>query len=348
MMTSSRTAELKPGVRFDEAWLKDTLYLTEEDADALGVSKYDGLILFGQIYKLNAQQLMHLARIVFNIDDTDDMIGMLTDGDHSYTLQSYVEELADALNIEETITFSEERTVPEYDSLLTQLFEAHQVGITDLVVQISDKFSKFLSAQPGHESKLEVQRLNKVNRRTGMPVSQRARIEYSNLLPNLLIIDVSGSQGRHLIESIVDSCIDLAVKYDMHLAIVSHIAEWYVPGTYDRDTVMNSPCMNGGTRYASMAEIGVASQAWGTVVTMADYDGQQSDRDAWRKAGGSIDKVVDISTVTKQSWLSEAVNVQAPGPVQQLVVAPEHPDQRREYEQSLAAAGFGEYKDHDW
>ena len=48
--------------------------------------------------------------------------------------------------------------------------QEHQVGITNLIVEISDKFSKFLGMQPGHESKLEVQRLNKVNRRTGLPI----------------------------------------------------------------------------------------------------------------------------------------------------------------------------------
>jgi hypothetical protein len=331
MMTHNNTVELKPGVLFDSVWLRDTLYLSDDDAAALGVSKYDGMILFGQLYKLDAQQLMTVARIVFK---DDDMVQMLTAADHSYTLQSYIETLGHELHIVETIKFSEAKTVPERDSLLTQLFEAYQVGITDLVVKISDKFSKFLNTLPGHESKLEVQRLGKVNRRTGLPVSQRARIEYSNLLPNLLIIDVSSSQGRELIESVVDNCIDLAVKYDMHLGIVSHIAEWYVPGTYDRNSVMNSPCMNGGTRYAALAEIGVASQQWGTVVTLADIDGQRNDMDAWQQAGGSIDQVVDISTVAGQTWLSEIVNVQAPGKVQQLVVAPTTNAARRQYEQS--------------
>lgn len=344
MKTSNHTVELKPGVLFDSVWLKDTLFLTDDEAAALGVSKYDGLILFGQLYQLDAQQLMHAAQIVF---DEDDMVQMLTSADHSYTLQSYITKLSVPLEITETVTYSYEKTVPERDSLLTQLFEAHQVGITDLVVSIADKFSKFLGMQPGHESKLEVQRLSKVNRRTGLPVSQRARIEYSNLLPNLLIIDVSGSQGEALIESIVDNCIDLAVKYDMHLAIVSHGAEWYVPGTYDRETVMQSMWMNGGTRYAALAEIGVASQQWGTVVTVADIDGRASDMDAWKQAGGSIDKVVDISTVSGQTWLSEIVNVQAPGDVQQLVVAPENPAARRAYEQAEQDFGRMAYGGYD-
>lgn len=344
MMTTSKTVELKPGVRFDETWLKETLFLTDDEAAALGVSKYDGLILFGQLYKLNVQQLMVLARIVHK---TDDMVMMLTESDHSYTLQSYIEKLDVPLEINETITYSSAKTNPEYDSLLTTLFDAHQVGITDLVLKISDKFSKFLSAQPGHESKLEVRRLSKVNRRTGMPVSQRARIEYSNLLPNLLIIDVSGSQGRTLIESIVDNCIDLAVKYEMHLAIVSNSAEWYVPGTYDRDAVMGSPCMNGGTRYAALAEIGVASQQWGTVVTLADIDGHRNDMDAWRQAGGTIDKVVDISTVAGQTWLSEIVAVQSASKVQQLVVAPENHAARAAYEQSQIDMGLPEHGGYD-
>lgn len=330
MRTHNNTVELKPGVRFDSVWLKETLYLSEDDAWMLGVSRYDGLILFGQLYKLDAQQLMVLAKIVF---DDDNMVQMLTAGDHSYTLQSYIEELDMPLEINETITYSEEKTNPEQDSLLAALFDAHQIGITSLVMEISDKFAKFLGTQPGHESRLEVQRLHKVNRRTGMPVSMRSTIENSKLLPNLLIIDVSGSQGAALIESIVDNCIDLAVKYEMHLAIVSHQAEWYVPGTYDRETVMASPCMNGGTVYRSLAEIGVASQNWGTVVTVADIDGQMSDMDAWRKAGGTIDKVIDISTVAGQTWLSEIVNVQSTGAVQQLVVAPENPEARLAYEQ---------------
>lgn len=340
MKTSNHTVELKPGVRFDKVWLKDTLFLDEDQADALGVSRYDGLILFGQLYKLDSRQLMTLTKIVF---DDDDMVSMLTAGDHSYTLQSYIETLDVPLDIVETITFSEEKTNPENDSLLAALFDAHQIGITALVMEISDKFSKFLSMQPGHESKLEVQRLNKVNRRTKLPVSMRTTIENSQLLPNLLIIDVSGSQGVNLIESIVDNCIDLAVKYEMHLAIVSHIAEWFIPGTYDRDTVMQSPCMNGGTVYRSLADIGVASQEWGTVVTVADIDGQMSDKDAWSKAGGSIDQVIDISTVAGQTWLSEIVNVQSSGTVQQLVVAPDTPLSQQEYEQSKL-----ELEDVDW
>lgn len=331
MKTSNHTVELKPGVCFDSVWLKDTLHLDDDEAAMLGVSKYDGMILFGQLYQLDAQQLMVLAQIVFG---GERLVDMLTAGDHSYTLQSYLEDLTEPLNITETITFSEEKTVPERDSLLTQLFEAHQVGITDLIIQVSDKFSKFLNTLPGHESKLEVQRLNKVNRRTGLPIMTRPRIEYSNLLPNLLIIDVSGSQGRDLVESIVDNCIDLAIKYEMHLAIVSHIAEWYVPGTYDRNDVMDSPCMNGGTVYRSLADIGVASQDWGTVVTVADIDGQQNDMAAWKAAGGTVEKVVDISTVAGQTWLSEIVNVQAPGDVQQLVVAPQTRAARQQYEQA--------------
>lgn len=345
MQTTSKTVELKPGVQFDRVWLKDTLCITDDEAAALGVSKYDGMVLFGQLYKLDAQELMVLARIVW---DEDDFVQMLTEGDHSYSLQSYIEELDVPLEINETITYSSAKTNLQQDSLLAALFDAHQVGITSLVMEISDKFSKFLGAQPGHESKLEVQRLNKVNRRTNLPVSQRARIEYSSLLPNLLIIDVSSSQGRALVESIVDNCIDLAVKYDMHLAIVSHGAEWFVPGTYDRDTVMNSQWMNGGTRYASLAEIGVASQRWGTVVTVADIDGQRSDMTAWQQAGGTIDRVVDISTVDGQTWLSEIVAIQAPGTVQQLVVAPVNHAARTAYEQARLVFdedGFGLHPD---
>lgn len=341
MQTHNKTVELKPGVQFDRVWLKETLCTTDDEADALGVSKYDGMILFGQLYKLDAQELMVLAKIVF---EDEDFVQMLTKGDHSCTLQSYIQELDSPLIIFEEITYSEAKANPSRDNLLAKMFEAYQVGITSLVLEIADKFSKFLNMQPGHESKLEVQRLNKVNRRTGLPVSQRARIEYSSLLPNLLIIDVSSSQGKSLIESIVDNCIDLAVKYDMHLAIVSHGAEWYVPGTYDRDTVMSSKWMNGGTRYAALAEIGVASQRWGTVVTVADIDGQKSDMTAWQQAGGSIDTVVDISTVDGQTWLSEIVAVQAPGTVQQLVVAPRNYTARAAYEQSILVFdedGFG-------
>lgn len=348
MQTTSPTVELKPGVRFDKTWLKDTLFLTDDEALDLSVNKYDGLILFGQLYKLDAQQLMALAAIVY---DEDDMITMLTAGDHSYTLQSYCTELAEPLEIYEQISYAPEVTVPEQESLLTALFDAHQVGITDLVVEISDKFSKFLSTMPGHESKLEVQRLNKVNRRTMLPVQVRPRITHSSLLPNLLIIDVSSSQGSTLIESIVDNCIDLAVKYEMHLGIVSHNAEWYVPGTYDRDAVMESPCMNGGTRYAALAEIGVASQDWGTVVTVADIDGQRSDMTAWQQAGGTIDQVVDISTVAGQTWLSEIVAVQSQAKVQQLVVAPENYLARAAYEQSVRdfeAFSFEDHEGPDW
>ncbi len=344
MKTSNNTVELKPGVMFDSQWLKDTLCISDDEAAALGVSKYDGVILFGQLYKLDAQQLTTLLSIVY---DEDTMVQMLTAGDHSYTLQSYIEELEYPLEINETITYSEEKTNPERDGLLAALFDAHQVGVTNLVVEIADKFSKFLMMQPGHESKLEVQRLNKVNRRTQLPVSMRSTILNSNLLPNLLIIDVSGSQGYTLIESIVDETIDLAVKYDMHLAIVSHSAEWFIPGTYDRDTVMQSSCMNGGTRYAALAEIGVASQAWGTVVTVADIDGQQSDMDAWRKAGGQVDKVIDISTVAGQTWLSEIVNVQSQGVVQQLVVAPESAMTRAQYEASKLDLDEHSFDD-DW
>ena len=332
MKTTSDTVTLKPGVQFDRLWLQETLATTEEQAAVLGVSRYDAAILFGQLYKLDAQQLTALMRIVF---DDNDMVRMLTEGDHSYTLQSYTEELAEELEIVEQITFSEEKTNPEHDSMLTAMFDAHQVGITNLVVEITDKFSRFLNTLPGHESKLEVQRLARVNRRTGLPVSQRAAITNSSLLPNLLIIDVSGSQGVDLIESIVDDCIALAVKYEMHLAIVSHMAEWYVPGTYDRKTVMESPCINGGTRYAALAEIGVASQDWGTVVTLADIDGQRSDLTAWKEAGGTIDRIVDISTVAGQTWLSEIVACQSQRKVQQLVVAPESSIAREAYRNSV-------------
>ncbi len=332
MITTSPTVELKPGVRFDKTWLKDTLFLTDDEADILGVNKFDGVILFGQIYKLDTQQFTTLLSYVY---DEDDMVSALTSGAHSTSLQSYCEDLEVPLDIVETITYSPEKTVPEHNSLLASLFEAHQVGITSLVVEIADKFSKFLSTMPGHESKLEVQRLSKVNRRTGMPVMTRPRIEHSNLLPNLLIIDVSSSQGRDLIESIVDNCIDLAVKYEMHLVLVSHIAEWFVPGTFDRDTVMESPVMSGGTVYRSMADIGVASHHWGTVVTVADIDGQKSDMTAWRDAGGTIDKVVDISTVAGQTWLSEIVSVQSENKVQQLVVAPGSYIERSAYEHSM-------------
>lgn len=336
MKTTSPTVELKPGVRFDKPWLKTTLFLTDDEALQLGVNKYDGVILFGQIYKLNAQQLTTVLSIVF---DEDDMVQALTSGAHSTTLQSYTDTLDYPLDIVETITFSYEKTVPERESLFVSLFEANQVGITSLVVEIADKFSTYLRSLPGHESKLEVQRLNKVNRRTGMPVMTRPRIEYSNLLPNLLIIDVSSSQGRDLIENVVDDCIGLAVKYEMHLAIVSHHAEWYTPGTYDRDTVMASPVMGGGTVYRSMVDIGVASQNWGTVVCLADFDGQQNDRTAWQQAGGTIDKVVDISTVARQSWLSEAVAVQSSSKVQQLVVAPNNYQTRLAYEESIKDFG---------
>ena len=109
--------------------------------------------------------------------------------------------------------------------------------------------------------------------------------------------------------------------------------------------------MNGGTRYAALAEIGVASQDWGTVVTVADIDGQRSDMTAWQQAGGTIDQVVDISTVAGQTWLSEIVAVQSQAKVQQLVVAPENYLARAAYEQSVRdfeAFSFEDHEGPDW
>jgi hypothetical protein len=132
----------------------------------------------------------------------------------------------------------------------------------------------------------------------------KAYVKHQHSAPNLVILDVSGSMSENTIRTIISDVVALSWRADAHLAIVSNTSTVWTPGSFSTEAVLQASQF-GGTHYETLSQL--LDQNWGVVITIADYDSSRSAKDALAKCTGSIELVLDISLVSRPTFLAECV-----------------------------------------
>jgi hypothetical protein len=275
--------------------------------------KSEDIFWFAKLYRLDAVQLARLLRKAL---PDDEMVQLLTEGDHSIELQDYLVEIG-------FDQYLEDGEVSFYDGphpaagILAELWESLEVTVATSIQEVADKVESVVGRMPGKQGHLLLEQLRVVNRQRPVVGDVRALVKHKQHADNLLILDVSGSMGEPLIKAIIDSVVGLGYMADLHLVIVSNTATHWEPGEYTSDVVL-ARAEFGGTQYETLAPL--LQRDWGIVVTIADYDSSWSAKQALSGCTGSIQQVLDISVVNSPSFLAECVG-QLAAEVKPLMVA---------------------------
>jgi hypothetical protein len=274
-----RLLEVKPGLKFSVSTLKAML----PDAETV--------FFFGKVYDLDHVQLSQLLYTVLG----GDLATALSEGDHSTTLQGYLDDLVDDIYGVEEGDITYDPDVP--------------------TGEILPEVWKSLEVETGEMHFRSMMTLNAKRPTIG---DYRARIHHSRQQQNLLILDVSGSMTSGTVRTIVNDVVALAYEANAHLAIVSDTVTHWEPGNYDAESVLSKAEFN-GTHYEQLAPL--MDLDWGVVITVADYDSYVDARAALARRTGSIDLVLDVSLVNRPTFLAECVGTRAKE-VRPILVAP--------------------------
>jgi hypothetical protein len=300
--TSNQLIEITPGVRFSLATLKK------------GLPSIETALFFAKLYKLNAAELGHLLGTVF---DEHHVVHALTSegGAHSADLQDYVLELGYEFLLESgQITFG---TGPTHAEVLPEIWKDLEVTIAKSIQEVAEKLKLVVGAMPGKQGEMIFQSLMTVNAKRPILGDYKAKIHHAPQRDNLVILDVSGSMSESTIKTIVEDVVALSYMANAHLAIVSDTATHWGPGEYSTDAIL-SVAEYSGTHYETLA--GLFNQDWGVVVTIADYDSAAASKTAIARCRGHIQQVLDISLVSRPTYLSEVVG-QLADEVRPLLIA---------------------------
>lgn len=312
-MTASRSSlaaqldviEVKPGVKFSKAVLKDLL------------PDVKTALFFGKVYELDAQELGMLLHTVLG---TELSAALFNEGEaHSSDLQDYVVEMLDFVPEydEGDITFDPD--VPKGE-ILPELWADLEVQVADSIKAVAEKLESVVHRMPGKQGSMMFQSMMVMNAKRPTIGDYRARIHHAPQKQNLVILDVSGSMSSNTIHTIVDDVVAMSYMANAWLAIVSNSTTVWEPGTYSSDDVL-AVAEFGGTHYETLSPLFSEGQDWGVVVTVADYDSSQSAMSTLSQVGtATIDEVLDISLVDQPTFLSRCVG-QFAGSVRPLVIA---------------------------
>jgi hypothetical protein len=299
---SSQLIELTPGVRFSLATLKK------------GLPNIETALFLARLYKLNAAELGHLLGTVFGEHDVVHAL-TLEGGEHSSELQDYILELGYEYLLEMgDITTG---TPISHGEVLPEMWKDLEVTIAKSIQEVADKLKGVIGALPGKNSEMVFQSLMTVNAKRPIIGDYKAKIHHAPQRENLVILDVSGSMSETTVKTIIEDVVALSYMANAHLAIVSDTATHWGPGEYSIDAVLNVAEYS-GTHYETLA--GLFNQDWGVVVTIADYDSAAVSKTAIAKCRGHIEQVLDISLVSRPTYLSEVVG-QLADEVRPLLIA---------------------------
>lgn len=310
LMTSStdprvslELVEVKPGLRFGRQALINVLPDVET------------ALFFGKVYELDAYQLGRLLNTVFNTD----LVKALITGSHSSELQGYIVDLCAQLP---EVTEGAVKFAPTvaHGEILPELWEQLEVTIAQAIKDVAAKLSTTVGMLPGKQGQMVFKSMAMLNKRRPTIGDHRAQISHAHQVQNLVVLDVSGSMTRNTIRAIVEDVVALAYKANAHLAIVSNTAMHWEPGAFDADSVLDNAEF-GGTRYEKLSSL-FESTAWGTVITVADYDSSPSAKRylAAHNHGGFIEQVLDISLTCRPTFLAECLG-QFANSVRPLLIA---------------------------
>lgn len=291
----SELIEVKPGIKFSLSVLREILPTTEL------------VLFFGKVYNLDVVQLSHLLAATHHSTVAQALLKQ--DGEHSHELQDYLLELGYEGMLESgAIRFSEDADLPEGE-ILPEVWKSLEIQIAKSVKDVADKLKDVVAHMPGKQGHMVFQSMLMVNSKRPVLGDYRAKIEHERQPDNLVILDVSGSMSERTIRDIVEDVVALSYMANAHLAIVSDTATHWGPGEYDVASIL-SAAEYSGTHYETLVGL-FENTHWGVVVTIADYDSSNAAHTAFSRVSGTIEQVLDISLVNRQTYLSEVVGTLA-------------------------------------
>ena len=288
---SLKLYEVKPGLHFSVATLRSLL----PDAETC--------LFFGKVYELDAQQMGALLHTVLNTDLTAALFAGA--GEHSIDLQDYVVDLTAQMPPAQRGKTTFKPDVPQGE-VLPHVWEQLEVVVAKSIKEVAAKLEGVVDMLPGKQGSMVFSSMMKLNAKRPTIGDFRASVTHErNQIPNLLILDVSGSMSESTIRKIIDDVVALSYKANACMAVVSNTTTFWEAGTYSVDDVLRA-CEFSGTHYETLAPL-FDGRDWGTVITVADYDSSYFAKPAVAAMSGRITEVIDVSLVNQPTFLAEVV-----------------------------------------
>ena len=255
-------------------------------------------LFFAKVYQLDYTKLGQLLRMLFNTP----VVQALTEGSHSVELQDYLVETVPTEILAEMQQFTSE-PMPSSE-VLVQLWKSLEVEVAKSIQEVANKLAGTLHLLPSKEGDMLFASMAKINRLRPTVGVYGAHIRHAPVPEVLVVLDVSGSMTEETIEAIIGDVVALSYNANASLAVVSNSAFLWAPGGYSVKDVL-AKAEYGGTHYEQLKPL--FDQSWGTVITIADYDSSPSAMKTLANCKGRIGQVLDISLVSRTTFLAECV-----------------------------------------
>lgn len=262
----------------------------------------ESALWFAKAFDFTAQERGELLYYLFGASDV--IVALLNEGDsHSTQLQDYLLELGYEAEIEEgAVRFDQD--VPLHGDVLPEVWESLQITIADSIKEVAEALGDTIGRMPGKQGRMLVESMMVMNAKRPTIGDFRAKVKHEGQVPNLWILDVSGSMTETTVRKLVDEVVAGAYMANAYLAVVSDTTTFWGPGEYDSASVLDVAEFS-GTHYETLTAL--FEQDWGVVVTIADYDSAHKALDAFKKVKGRVSEVFDISLVDRPTFLSEVI-----------------------------------------
>ena len=255
-------------------------------------------LFFAKVYQLDYTKLGQLLRMLVNTP-----VGQaLTEGSHSVELQDYLVETVPTEILAEMQQFTSE-PMPSSE-VLVQLWKSLEVEVAKSIQEVANKLAGTLHLLPSKEGDMLFASMAKINRLRPTVGVYGAHIRHAPVPEVLVVLDVSGSMTEETIEAIIGDVVAMSYNANASLAVVSNSAFLWAPGGYSVKDVL-AKAEYGGTHYEQLKPL--FDQSWGTVITIADYDSSPSAMKTLANCKGHIGQVLDISLVSRTTFLAECV-----------------------------------------
>ena len=255
-------------------------------------------LFFAKVYQLDYTKLSQLLRMLFNTP----VVQALTEGSHSVELQDYLVETVPTEILAEMQQFTSE-PMPSSE-VLVQLWKSLEVEVAKSIQEVANKLAGTLHLLPSKEGDMLFASMAKINRLRPTVGVYGAHIRHAPVPEVLVVLDVSGSMTEETIEAIIGDVVAMSYNANASLAVVSNSAFLWAPGGYSVKDVL-AKAEYGGTHYEQLRPL--FDQSWGTVITIADYDSSPSAMKILANCKGHIGQVLDISLVSRTTFLAECV-----------------------------------------
>lgn len=255
-------------------------------------------LFFAKVYQLDYTKLGQLLRMLFNTP----VVQALTEGSHSVELQDYLVETVPTEILAEMQQFTSE-PMPSSE-VLVQLWKSLEVEVAKSIQEVANKLAGTLHLLPSKEGDMLFASMAKINRLRPTVGVYGAHIRHAPVPEVLVVLDVSGSMTEETIEAIIGDVVAMSYNANASLAVVSNSAFLWAPGGYSVKDVL-AKAEYGGTHYEQLKPL--FDQSWGTVITIADYDSSPSAMQTLANCKGRIGQVLDISLVSRTTFLAECV-----------------------------------------